>query len=114
MGADFSLGGVRDENSLQSALSHPQQLEAYRIPPPDVADLAAGYAHHIARNHAFYDGNKRASFFVSELFLRLNGYVFSAAFTEAAAELLWVDLADGRVSEQELADWFRSHIEPAQ
>jgi prophage maintenance system killer protein len=42
---------------------------------PDLADLAATLAFGITRNHPFIDGNKRASFFVSVGFLRLNGYI---------------------------------------
>jgi hypothetical protein len=46
----------------------------YAYHQPDLADLAATLAFGITRNHPFMDGNKRASFFVSVGFLRLNGY----------------------------------------
>lgn len=41
--------GLRDENLLESALARPQQLFAYGNPPPDVCQLAAAYAHGLAK-----------------------------------------------------------------
>ena len=52
--------GVRDEGLLDSALARPEHRVAYG--DPDAADLAAAYAHGIAKNHPFVDGNKRAAF----------------------------------------------------
>jgi death on curing protein len=66
------LDGVRDENSVESALAHPQNPAAYE--EPDAASLAACYAFGIARNHGFADGTKRTAWVVARLFLALNGY----------------------------------------
>ncbi len=63
--------GVRDLALLESALARPAQLAAYES--PDLFDLAATYAHGIARNHPFVDGNKRTAYVVCMLFLRLHG-----------------------------------------
>lgn len=60
--------GLRDEGLLESALARPMNLQAYG--DPDVADLAAAYAYGLVRNHAFVDGNKRASFPACTTFLR--------------------------------------------
>ncbi|MEG3916987.1 type II toxin-antitoxin system death-on-curing family toxin [Microcoleus sp. w2-18bC1] len=38
-----------------------------------IAEQAAAYLYHIARNHPFIDGNKRSAFAVTDTFLRLNG-----------------------------------------
>jgi death-on-curing protein len=102
--------GVRDARLLESAMARPQNLVAYG--EPDIADLAAAYAFGIARNHPFVDGNKRTATVVSETFLLLNGYALEASDAELVVAFL--ALAAGELSEEEMADWFRQHIAPAQ
>lgn len=103
-------GGTRDEGLLQSALARPENLYAYGGDEVDVAALAASYAFGIAKNHPFLDGNKRTALVVSVTFLNLNGYDFDAAPAETYAAFL--GLAEGTVSEDELAEWFRSRLFP--
>ncbi|MCC6482756.1 MAG: type II toxin-antitoxin system death-on-curing family toxin [Sphingobium sp.] len=98
--------GVRDAGALESAMARPQNLAGYG--EPDAAALAAAYAFGIARNHPLVDGNKRTAAVVSESFLALNG--FSLAATDAELVVAFVALAAGELSEEELADWFRSRI----
>lgn len=102
--------GTRDEGLLQSALSRPENLFAYGGDDVDVAALAASYAFGIAKNHPFLDGNKRTALVVSITFLNVNGYDFDAAPAETYR--MFLGLADGTVSEDELADWFRNMIFP--
>jgi death-on-curing protein len=103
------LAGVRDLPLLQSALARPKNLEAYGN--PDIADLAAAYAVGIARNHAFIDGNKRTALVVAAgIFLPLNGYELAASDGESVRAMLAV--ADGTMSEPELAIWLRTYIRP--
>lgn len=101
--------GLRDEGLLGSALARPLNLEGYG--EPDIADLAAAYAFGIARNHPFVDGNKRTSAVVAELFLALNGYVFSMSDAEFVET--WLALAAGDLSEETLAERIRATIAPA-
>ena len=100
--------GVRDARLLDSAMARPQNLLAYGS--PDAADLAAAYAYGIARNHPFVDGNKRTAAVVSETFLVLNGYELAA--NDAELVVAFLALAAGELSEEELADWFRTHLLP--
>ena len=72
--------------------------------------LAAVYATGLSQNHPFVDGNKRAAFIVMGLFLALNGLRFVAKQVDAARVML--ALAAGQMSEAELAEWVRSHLEP--
>jgi death-on-curing protein len=102
------LAGVRDMPLLLSALARPQNLEAYGN--PDIADLAAAYAVGIARNHAFLDGNKRTAWVVAETFLLKNGYELFASDRDGVTTMLAV--ADGSMSEPELAIWIRAYIRP--
>lgn len=104
-------GGVgwRDEGLLDSALGRPLNLLADADPasPPDFAALAASYTVGLAKNQPFVDGNKRAAFLATGLFLYLNGYRLQASQAEATITMLAV--ATGDVNESEFADWLRQH-----
>ena len=101
--------GIRDEGLLQSALARPQNLLAYGDPPPDLASLAAAYAYGIARNHPFIDGNKRMALIVARLFLLLNGIDLVATQEEKYSTFL--ALAAGELSEEDVANWVRAHLD---
>lgn len=100
--------GIRDENLLESALARPQQKWHYG--GGDLATLAAAYGFGIARNHPFYDGNKRVAFVSMAVFLGLNGFRLRASQEEVASEIL--ALAAQERTEEQLAEWVRSHVEP--
>lgn len=102
--------GLRDEGLLESALARPHQLISYG--QPDVAALAAAYGFGLIRNHAFVDGNKRVAFLATGLFLGLNGQRLVASQVEAT--LTVTALAAGDLSEEQFAQWLRSHIQPRQ
>jgi len=99
--------GLRDEGLLESALARPHQLLAYG--QPDLAALAAAYAFGLARNHAFVDGNKRAAFLATGLFLALNGHRLLTS--QADATLTMLALAASDLTEDEFAQWLRDHIQ---
>jgi death on curing protein len=63
-------------------LARPQQTHAYD-PDVDLARLAAAYAFGLARSHPYRDGTKRIAFLA---------------------------LADGRVTEEQLARWIRDRL----
>jgi death-on-curing protein len=96
--------GVRDLGLLESALARLKNLFAYAEEAPSLARLAAAYAKGIVANHPFVDGNKRAAFLVSLTFLRRNGLRLTASKEDRI--LAFWKLADGSLSEEELADWF--------
>jgi death on curing protein len=100
--------GLRNEGLLLSALARPQNLLAYGEPAPDLAFLAAAYAYGIARNHPFVDGNKRTALVAARTFLILNGVDLEA--TQDDKVLTFLNLAEGVISEEELADWIRKRI----
>lgn len=99
------LSGIRDEGLLESALARPQNLLAYG--EPDIFDLAASYAHGLARNHPFIDGNKRIAFMAAYVFLYRNGHRLVA--TEADAVTIMLALAAGQIDERTFADWLRNN-----
>jgi death-on-curing protein len=101
--------GLRDENLLDSALAKPRNVFAYED-EVTLPRLAASYAFGISRNHAFVDGNKRMALVVSEGFLRLNGLRIVAPPEEKY--LTFLRLAEGSLTEEELATWFTAHAVP--
>jgi death-on-curing protein len=98
--------GIRDKTLLDSALAKPLNVLAY-ADEPDIFRLAASYAFEIARNHAFVDGKKRTALVVSITFLDRNGWGIVAPKEEVYFTFL--HLAEGKFSEDQLADWFRVH-----
>jgi death on curing protein len=98
--------GIRDITLLDSALAKPRNVYAYED-QVTLPRLAASYAFGIARNHPFVDGNKRTALVVCEGFLRLNGLTIVAPSEEKY--LIYLHLASGKVSEQELMDWLTNH-----
>jgi death on curing protein len=102
--------GVRDLGLLESALARPKNLLAYSEEIPTLARLAASYAKGIVANHPFVDGNKRTAFTVSITFLRLNGLELTA--TKEDRVLTFWSLAEGSLSEDQLAQWFERNTAP--
>lgn len=102
------IDGVRDMGLLDSALARPRPQFAYADPKPDACALAAAYSYGIARNHPFLDGNKRSAFVICKVFLVLNGQDIDADKT--ALYETFFRLADGSLSEDQLAGWLRKHL----
>ena len=97
--------GLGDDGLLEAALARPKHLLAYTEPDPDIPALAASYAFGIARDHPFTDGNKRTSLVVAETFMLLNGIELEASDAELLT--IWLQLAEGEISESNLAAWLR-------
>jgi death-on-curing protein len=102
--------GIRDGGLLDSALARPKNLAVYSGSEggPDFAALAASYAWGLVRNHPFVDGNKRTAYVVCRTFLKLNGQDLEASPEEKY--LTFLRLAEGGLSEQQLASWIRDHL----
>ena len=96
---------MRDKNAVESALSRPAQLQVYRQPPQDAAQLADAYAYGLARNQGFSDSNKRTVWVVARVFLADNDVHLQ--FSEIDAIQTIQAVASGSLSEKQLADWFR-------
>lgn len=100
--------GVRDEGLLLSAIARPENLYAYGE-NADLSSVAASYAFGIAKNHAFLDGNKRTALVVAVTFLNVNGYDFDAPREETYK--IFLQLAEGSISEDDLAAWLRERVQ---
>jgi death on curing protein len=97
--------GIRDAGLLESALARAQHLVDYG--DPTAIDLAASYAHGIAKNHPFIDGNKRTAFVFAETFLELNGFVLMA--NDEQCYIAMLRLAAGDDDQESFATFLREH-----
>jgi len=101
--------GIRDEGLLEPALGKPKNVFLYED-GVDLCRLAASYAFGIARNHPFVDGNKRTALVIAEGLLGFNGLRITAPKEEKY--LTFLQLAEGSLAEDGLANWFRRFSVP--
>ena len=94
--------GIRDAGLLESAVMAPQS--SY---PVFLSDVAAAYAHGLANNHAFVDGNKRTGLMVALLFLEINGYALHLRDDWKNIMLL---VADAKMTRDELSSLFANEM----
>jgi len=99
--------GLTNEGSFLSALAKPAQTYAYKT-SADYADLAATLAYGLIKNHPFIDGNKRTALIASFSFLKKNNYEVIAS--EYEAFIIFEGVAEDKISQQELAEWFSQNI----
>lgn len=102
------LYAIRDESLLESALAKPRQKFAYKE-TATIFDLAASLGYGLAKNHPFADGNKRIALATMGVFLITNGVGLTATEVDAVVTMLGV--ADGSLSEMQLAAWLKANHE---
>jgi death-on-curing protein len=102
--------GIRDLAALESALAQPRATFAGGDLHSSVHAKAAALGFSLALNHPFVDGNKRVAHAAMEVFLILNGYEIVARVDEQ--ERLMLDLAGGKITREQLADWLEHHLKP--
>jgi len=98
------ISGIRDRKSLEAAVMRPQ-TGYYK----SIYDEAAALMESLAMNHSFIDGNKRISFFATDIFLRMNGYYISCESEEAS--LFYFKNLEGNTFRFELIkSWLKEKI----
>lgn len=103
-------GGLVDFGLLESAILRPQASAFGRDAYPDIHAKAAALFHSLARNHAFFNGNKRTAVVTVGFFYALNGWWLEAAQGEVVA--LAVDTAEGLLDVPAIAHWLKEHAWP--
>ena len=99
--------GIRDVALLESAVLMPQQQFGGQYLHEDIAAMAAAYLYHIAMNHPFVDGNKRAATLAALFFLDTN----AAPMPEPdPMTQMTLSVASGQTSKDQLTDWMREQI----
>jgi len=96
--------GIRNIESLQSALSRPFQTFEGKLLYPTVFEKAAALLESIVVNHPFVDGNKRTGYVLARLLLMANNYDIEASEDEKYQ--LVIALASGQRNFRDLVYWF--------
>ena len=96
--------GLRDMGLLESALFRPQT--GYYS---DLAEMSAALFESLISNHAFVDGNKRAAYFISDVFLRLNGWKIDVSSDDGYLFIVG-SLKKGRCDFEHLLPWLKQHL----
>jgi death-on-curing protein len=102
--------GVRDEGLLKSAIGTVEATFGGEWLHEFPHGMAAAYLFHIAANHPFIDGNKRAAFACALTFLDQNGYRLEVEH-DAAYDLV-LSVARGETDKATVIEFFRQHVKP--
>jgi death-on-curing protein len=105
---DGGSHGVRDHGLLDAAVAMPRQQFGGEYLHADLAAMAAAYLFHLAQNHPFVDGNKRAAVLSALVFLRVNG--MSRLPAPVQLESITRKVAAGELSKNALISWLRKEI----
>ena len=97
--------GFLDEGRLEAAILRPQTGYYGTLP-----EEAAALMESLANNHAFWDGNKRTSFAVTDTFLRLNGSYLEVDALEAH-KFIAEAMRRGEFRFDLIRDWISSHLQ---
>lgn len=106
---DGGSHGVRDHGLLDAAVAMPRQQFGGAYLHEDIAAMAAAYLFHIAQNHPFVDGNKRAAVMSALAFLSANGVPLVMAPSDL--ETITLDVAAGEMAKDKLTNWLRSQLD---
>lgn len=99
--------GIRDEKLLASAVNTPFQTFMGNDLYPSIYDKAAQLCYGIVKNHPFTDGNKRTALHSMYVYLIINGFNITA--TQQEVEDLIINVAAGKMTNTELANWLREN-----
>lgn len=106
--ADGGSHGVRDHGLLDAAVAMPRQQFGGVYLHEDLAAMAAAYLFHLAQNHPFIDGNKRAGVMSALAFLSANGVELTMVPSDL--EAITLKVAAGEMAKEKLTSWLRSEI----
>jgi death-on-curing protein len=106
--SDGGSHGVRDHGLLDAAVAMPRQQFGGEYLHEDLAAMAAAYMFHLAQNHPFVDGDKRAAVMAALSFLHINGIEKLPAPQEL--EVTTLQVAAGELGKDALTKWMRKQI----
>lgn len=104
---DGGSHGVRDHGLLDAAVAMPRQQFCGQYLHEDLAAMAA-YMFHIAQNHLFVDGNKRAAVLSALVFLRINE--IEGLPDPKELEPITLQVASGELGKDALTKWLRKQV----
>jgi death-on-curing protein len=96
--------GIRDVGALESALHRPRT--GYY---DTLIHEAAALLESLAQNHPFLDGNTRVAFAVADVFLRINGFAFTASSSAIYGRM--IELLEAGIFDMEhLVPWLQQVV----
>lgn len=98
---------VRDLGLVQSALARPETSLFGEPAYPSIDQKGAALMESLAKNHPFFDGNKRSAWFGLNYFLELNGWEIVSNENDAFDYILGV--ATSALSLTDSAAWMAAH-----
>ena len=101
------ISGVRDLGLLESALAMPEASFDREFLHTGLFEMAAAYLFHLAKNHPFLDGNKRAALMAALTFLGRNGIELDAP--EEPLVKLVLNVAEGKATKAEAAVFLQKY-----
>jgi len=101
--------GVRDRETLASALSRPFQTFDGRDLYPSIIEKAASLIESILINHPFIDGNKRAGYFLLRLYLIYHHIDITASLNNRYEFV--INIASGILKFDDIVAWLRTNTE---
>lgn len=100
------LIGVREKGLLESAVAAPMMAVLGEELHKTIYNKAAAYLFYIAKNHAFFDGNKRTATATALAFLRVNGK-FVKYDVDEFLEFV-VSVAEGKADLEAISAYFEN------
>lgn len=100
--------GLRDKNSLESALMRPYQTFDNKDLYPTPSEKAAAIIESIITNHPFIDGNKRFGYVAMRLILMDYGYDISTS--EDVKYDFVIKIAKGEMKYDKILNWIDSKL----
>lgn len=102
--------GMRDQGLLESAMAMSRASFSGEYVHQDLIEMAGAYLFHLAKNHAFVDGNKRVALAVMLYFLDANGHRLNASHEQA--QQLVLDVASGTITKDQATVALRQWVVP--
>lgn len=96
--------GVRDLGMLESALYRPQSGYYETL-----VEMAAALMESLVLNHPFLDGNTRVAFFLTDAFLRLNGFKIKTGPNEGRKFVIDA-IVKPEIRFRRIVTWLGKHI----
>lgn len=98
--------GVFDKTLIESALARPRHSAIYEN--ADLIRQAATLLFGLIKNHPWQGGNKRTATFLTNLFLKRNGYKIVAPTSEIIE--LCLQIESDALKVDEIENWVRSRV----
>lgn len=100
--------GVKEPGLLESAIYRPKQTLFEEDAYPTLYEEAAALTESLAKNHVFYNGNKRTALASLIIFLKLNGYKWT--MDVISEQTFIVDLVNNRYAFNDIVSTIKKHV----